>query len=342
MGNRGSGRQELGEAPVTYNEHTGIRKEKSQKSNIMGFLEDLGYEEIFNSQEAKEIKSMFSKNPSNMSKNESMLDAIHKFDADYEDEIKENLEEAQSQNGSNAEETKEEQVSEDHELGLKTKNFTVFENYDCYTLKGHLGPVTDGAFISQLDQAITVSSDSTIKLWDLNHLSNDSQNPDNNSNTYIRSGSEFGNFTNDEKIIFPYLSINGNSAFTKVVVDNRQAEEPQNTLFYTSGDNGVISTWRTTNPEEVKEFENDADFVSNLCLYIYEAHSGEPILALNHHSVDPLLLSASKSGISLWNLPTQEEISQLHAEGGDISSQLLAQNFLLSQDSYLAPTCLDW
>lgn len=87
-----------------------MRRAKNHKPTILNFLEEIGYEDIFNSNEVNDIKEMFHKNPHNVTKNENLLDSLHKFDADIEYEIKENAEETQSQNGSNG--GNEEQVSD--------------------------------------------------------------------------------------------------------------------------------------------------------------------------------------------------------------------------------------
>ena len=66
-----------------------MRRARPQRSNIMKFLEEIGYEDIFDGNEVKEIKDMLNKNSANMTKNELMLESIQKFEADPEEEIKE-------------------------------------------------------------------------------------------------------------------------------------------------------------------------------------------------------------------------------------------------------------
>lgn len=92
-----------------------------------------------------------------MTKNEVMIDSIHRFDADIDQEIKENAEEALSLNGSNDSENRTSSNNQDRLL--RSRSFQKFENYPSYDLKGHLDSVRDGKFVHHMDQAITVSED---------------------------------------------------------------------------------------------------------------------------------------------------------------------------------------
>ncbi|CAI2360599.1 unnamed protein product [Moneuplotes crassus] len=310
----------------------------------MQFLEELGCEDIFNSQEAKEIKTMFSKNPQNMSKNKAILDAIHKFDADYDDEIKENLDEAQSQNGSNGEEQKEEQVSDEREMGIRTKNFMRFRDHDTYSFKGHLDTVRNRAFVPHLDQAITVSEDCTIRLLDLGNIDKESyKNYENFEHNYFSDGSEFAG---DSSSFYSYCTLRGHPGIvTKIEVDRIQiAQEHKNPLFYTAGVEGIIRAWRVPKPEDIKQFENEAECTAKLCQYVWEAHPGEMIWDLKYHNTEPLLLSTSADGIiSLWNLADYKKFEKLASELSKIENKIHSQSFILKVNgSEITPTCLDW
>ena len=45
-----------------------MRRAKSEKSNLYKFLEEVGYEDIFDTGEVKEIKDMLNINPATMTK----------------------------------------------------------------------------------------------------------------------------------------------------------------------------------------------------------------------------------------------------------------------------------
>lgn len=94
----------------------------------MKFLEEIGYEDIFDGNEVKEIKDMLNKNPSNMTKNEMMLESIQKFEADPEEEIKEGTGDASSQNGANS-------GSKSPQVSTHTPPIC---NMQTYSLLGHL------------------------------------------------------------------------------------------------------------------------------------------------------------------------------------------------------------
>lgn len=60
-----------------------MRRAKPQRSNLVKFLEEVGYEDIFDSNEVNEIKEMLSNsNPGSMTKNELILDSIKTFTHD--------------------------------------------------------------------------------------------------------------------------------------------------------------------------------------------------------------------------------------------------------------------
>lgn len=289
---------------------------------------------------------MFSRNTQNMTKNEAMIESIHKFDADLDEEIKENTEEAQSQNGSNGEQN-EGQVSEIQSKGLKTRNFQKFEGYPMYNLNGHLDSVRDGKVITQLDQAITVSEDWTIRLWDLKNL--DQEKKELTEDITYNFFSDQSEFAGDSHSFYSYYTLRGHTGIvTKLAIDNKQIDNHcQNPLFYTAGIEGIVRAWKLPWVEEVKQFESDAEFTTKLCQYVWDAHPNEIIWDLKHHNYDPLLLTASADGlISLWKTLETEEIEKLTEEEDEkIEERLFIRNFSLNLDEVSegsSPICLDW
>ena len=92
-----------------------MRRVKPQKPNIVKFLEEIGYEDIFDTNEVKEIKEMLGKSNTGLTKNEIVLDSIHKFDATGDQELKQNNEE-QFQSRVNLYDENEIKTSNDNDL----------------------------------------------------------------------------------------------------------------------------------------------------------------------------------------------------------------------------------
>jgi WD40 repeat protein len=265
---RNSGRQDIAsEIPVSSNnEQIAMRRAKPLKSNIINFLEEIGYEDIFNSDEIQEIRHMFNKNTANMTKNELVIDSIHKFDTDAAaEETKENIEETNSQRGNTSPEETE-AIEKDHQLKqAASRNSKIFEHLSTYNLKTHLDTVRDGAFLPNLDQAVTVSEDCTIKLWDLKNIDQDEkQLTEDIKYNFIQDGSEFAG---DPNSFYSYCTLRGHTGIiTKVEVDKTTSEsDPQaESLFYTAGIEGIIRVWKTPRPEEINQFGQDCDLSTKL------------------------------------------------------------------------------
>jgi WD40 repeat protein len=259
---KGGLKQEVTSEQPAQNENIAMRRAKPHKPTILNFLEEIGYEDIFNSNEISDIKEMFNKNQNNVTKNELLLDSIHKFDADIEYKIKENAEEAHSQNGSNG--GNEEQVSEASARNLTTKIFKRLNNMQTYNLKSHLDAARDGKFIAHLGQAVTVSEDCTIKLWDLRNMGEeDKQLTEDIKYNFIDDGSDYAG---DPKSFYSYYTLKSHTGIvTKLSVDMRSADDSSlDTMFYTAGIEGIVRAWKIPDPDNVKQFGKDADLTSKL------------------------------------------------------------------------------
>lgn len=146
-----------------------------------------------------------------------------------------------------------------------SRNAKIFEHISTYDLKTHLDTVRDGAFLPNLDQAVTVSEDCTIKLWDLKNIDQDEkQLTEDIKYNFIQDGSEFAG---DPNSFYSYCTLRGHTGIiTKVAVDKSSSgSDPQaESLFYTAGIEGIIRVWKTPRPEEINQFGQDCDLSTKL------------------------------------------------------------------------------
>lgn len=258
---RNGNRSELpNEAPATsQTDPIAMRRAKPQKPNIMKFLEEIGYEDIFDGGEVKDIKEMLNKNTANMTKNEVLIDSIHKFEAE-DDEIKESVDEVQSQNGSNGEDHKDSQVS-NYQL-KQTSIKKTMGTTATYELRNHLDGVRDGAFLPNIDQAVTVSEDCTIKLWDIRNINQeDKQLTENTTFNFIDDGSDFAG---TPQSFYSYYTLRGHTGIVTSVDVDKSLPENDDTVFYTAGIEGIVRVWRAPRSEDIDQFGQDSDLSSKL------------------------------------------------------------------------------
>lgn len=296
-----------------------MRRVKPQKSNIVKFLEEVGYEDVFSTNEVKEIKELFSKNPQTMSKNELLLDSIHKFDAD--------------------EETKHKSKQ------AKSKPITT------YYLRNHMDAVRDGLFLPNSDTAVTVSEDCTIRLWDLKNINQEDKHlTEDIKYDFVDDGSDFAG---DSKSFYSYYTLRGHTGIvTKVAAAyNPDLADDSETLLYTAGIEGLVRVWKVPKTEEINQFGQDSDLTSKLCTYVWEAHSDEIIWDLKYNRINKsMVLTAGADGlVKLWNAPSYNQLDKILDEVKDndqqsLEDRLLIREFVLeSKDEGLcSPTSLDW
>lgn len=240
---------------INQTDQMAMKRAKPQRSNVVKFLEEIGYEDIFDTAEVKEIKDMFSKNPANMTKNELVLDSIHKFDPEGDEEIKENLEETQSQNGNNAANVNETQISDN-----QTKQTLVnkrFQSGSTYHLKSHFDAVRDGQFIPNMDVAVTVSEDCTIKLWDLQNINQEEKQL--TQDIKYNFIDDFSEYAGDPNSFYSYYTLRGHTGIiTKVATEpHREVEGSHEPMFYSAGIEGVVRVWKVPSPSEINQFGED-------------------------------------------------------------------------------------
>lgn len=250
-----------------------------------------------------------------------MIDSIHKFENEKHTEIQENTEEIHSQAGSMEEGKLGSSSMVDLKMGYRQEHRGIGK-VDTFKLKNHMDTVRDGAFLTNLDQAVTVSEDCTIKLWDLRNLSRDE--------TEIVE-------EEDRHNISSYYTLRGHTGIiTKVAAD--EASNSDGTMFYTAGIEGIIRAWKAPNVDEIDQFGQDCEFSTKLCPYIWEAHPNEIIWDLKHHKSEPMILSAGADDlITLWKTPTQNEIERLlehESENQRLEDKLFMQSFQLNSGAH--------
>lgn len=123
------------------NERIAQRRAKGSKTVLFKFLEDLGYPEIFSESEISEVKSLFDKTASEISKGQQILDTIQMYKT--------------------PEEAPQPIASYTRKPTLERELASKFQ------LKGHLDSVRGTHFVDAMSVAVTISDDCTIKLWDL-------------------------------------------------------------------------------------------------------------------------------------------------------------------------------
>jgi WD40 repeat protein len=252
-----------------------MRRARPQRSNIMKFLEEIGYEDIFDGNEVKEIKDMLNKNVSNMTKNELMLESIQKFEADPEEEIKEDTGETNSQNGSNSG-SKSPQVST-HLPICPSQTFSLLSHVDC---------VRAGMFLPQLDLAVTASEDCTLKLWDLKNISRVPPP----SHNFI---DDFSDFAGSPTSFHAFYTLRGHTGTLACL-------EADSQRVFSAGAEGVVRVWKVPMVEEIDQFGEDAELSSKLGVYAWEAHE-DVVWAMKKNKVEEMLVTAGADGfLKLW------------------------------------------
>jgi WD40 repeat protein len=121
-----------------------------------------------------------------------------------------------------------------------------------------LDTVRDGQFIPELDLAVTVSEDCTVKLWDLKNIDQqDKSLTENIKYNFIDDGTDFAG---DSYSFYSYCTLRGHTGIVTKVAVGPSGE--QGTLMYTAGIEGIVRVWKV--PESVKEFEQNDDLSSKL------------------------------------------------------------------------------
>lgn len=182
-----------------------IQKSQGHQSILIKFLEEMGFEDVFNAADVNDIKDLFNKATSSLSKNQDLLDTVTRI----EEEVKKKVFKEE-----NKIETLEEQLKEINENGELSSNIAEHEDNskncsehgeDCACCKDnfntsfdsvqkdddsskiiqanysdkmseiklkhefnvHLDSVRGVQFIGSLDCMASVSEDCTVKLWDV-------------------------------------------------------------------------------------------------------------------------------------------------------------------------------
>ena len=307
------GQSSQGESDAS-NDPTLFRKAKPQRSNLVKFLEEVGYEDIFDTSEVKEINDMLNVNPITMSKSELVLDSIKVFENE--------------QQKSNSQDISA--------LEIAQKDSKSTSEINVYSFKSHLDKVNSGIFIPNSDIAATVSDDCTVRLWDLKLLDQqDKQKYEDIRYNFNDDGSEF---VGSPYEIYSYYTLKGHTGTVTKIDSNHETSDHK--LIYTAGVEGVIRVWRVPERSEINQISQD----SNLCVYTWEAHPNEVIWDIKHHLTEPYILSVGADEmVALWKTPSQNEIEQMLEDQNDnkrLEDKLFINSFEFNENQAGdIPTC---
>lgn len=327
---------------------------KGHQSILLKFLEEIGFEEIFNSADVNDLKELFNKATSSLSKNQELLDTV----ARIEDEVRERIEKEEKNSVSLEQQLKEftekDQLNSllnandksksnkfgDDRLDQSDDNLNAsFESVkrdddNCVGIRAsyadkmseinlrhefnvHLDSVRGVQFIGSLDCMASVSEDCTVKLWDLKLMHK-------NMTDGFGKGIEFKSD--------PYFTLRGHTGPLFKITGS----SINDTIIYTAGNEGIVKIWKVPEREDVDIFGPDQDKYE-FCLGMLNGHNHEPIWDLRHHPSLPLLLSmGADDSLCLWRAYSEEE--HLSSTTGELK----VHENLLQRFHYATPTCCDW
>ena len=219
------------------------------------FLQEIGYEDIFNSEEMNEIKALYEK------AQEEMKDNINQQQERQAQILEERLmldaQEKPSRSGIMEEERK---VAAAPANEVEQFNQIKKEVPAKYTLRSHMDIVRGVQFVPQIDAMASISEDCTVKLWSFKNIDSIYSENDGNLEPYITLRGHTG----------PLFSITG-------------GHPKNNRLIFTAGSEGVIRVWNLPALNEVNQYGDTYDG-RNYCIGQWVEASGETFWDLRHHN----------------------------------------------------------
>lgn len=267
--------QDLPETDLLDNlpERQPYQPSKGHQSILIKFLEEIGFEDVFNSADVDDMKDLFNKATSSLSKNQELLDTVAKIEEEVKSRIQreesktETLEQQLKQldekqqlstlfNFSKADENKKEQPDVKMEENLNASFDSVQRDGDSFTILAaysemseislkhefniHLDSVRGVQFIGSLDCMASVSEDCTVKLWDVKLMHK-------NMEDGFGKGIEFKGD--------PYYTLRGHTGplfkITGSTINDR--------IIYTAGNEGVVRIWNVPDLEDVDVYGPEQD-----------------------------------------------------------------------------------
>lgn len=152
---------------VNLYERVAKRKAKAQRPFLLKFLQEIGYDDIFNVDEVNEIKNMYDKAQQEMKdafETEMAEQDASKFVQKLEDKLLKSSTVAQEE---------DDQIDSAFEVidvakMSKLKNSSKPRSFTPkFTIKSHYGMVTDMHYSEQLGVLTSVSDDCQVHLWNM-------------------------------------------------------------------------------------------------------------------------------------------------------------------------------
>eukprot|EP00344_Euplotes_crassus_P010924 CAMPEP_0197011160 /NCGR_PEP_ID=MMETSP1380-20130617/57389_1 /TAXON_ID=5936 /ORGANISM="Euplotes crassus, Strain CT5" /LENGTH=336 /DNA_ID=CAMNT_0042433641 /DNA_START=1 /DNA_END=1011 /DNA_ORIENTATION=- len=285
-----------------------IQRAQGHQSILVKFLEEIGFEDVFSTADVADIKDLFTKATSSLSKNQELLKTVSRIEEEVKRKIfqeenkKETLEEQFKQiRGSdhqkNPSDGKDSEASgersneaENQEEVLSDASFDSVQRDDQsstiieadyankmspinlkHEFNVHLDSVRGVQFVGSLDCMASVSEDCTVKLWDVKLMHK-------NMEDGFGEGIEFKGD--------PYYTLRGHTGPLFRVTGSKINDQ----IIYTAGNEGIVRIWKVPDVEDVDIFGQGLDN-NDFCLGILNGHNSEPIWDLKHHPTLPFLLS---------------------------------------------------
>mmetsp|Transcript_37153 Transcript_37153/g.48860 ORF Transcript_37153/g.48860 Transcript_37153/m.48860 type:complete len:268 (-) Transcript_37153:948-1751(-) len=207
------------------------RRAKAQRPLLLKFLQEVGYEDIFNTGEINEIKELYNRAQADLTESINQANSLHtqkleeKLLAD--DSLRTKLMKRSGEKDDDAKETgADEAVRESAAAASSSSGTQLTKKYD---LKSHMDIVRGIQFVPAMDAMATISEDCMVKLWNLSDMD--------------RKYSEAS--TAENLRMEPYLTLRGHTGplLCSASVTDSTRDTPNKNLLFTAGIEGIIRIW---------------------------------------------------------------------------------------------------
>lgn len=197
------------------------RRAKAQRPLLLKFLQEIGYDDIFNVDEVNEIKALYDKAQEEMKENLEAEKAGEAASMSYTDKLEEKML-ANAKDDAPVHDKNEPEVIDGQSKDAKGVN--VKPKFD---IRAHFDSVRDMIYVNQLNIVASVADDSQVKLWNLKNIQKQ--------------------FDSDKGQLESFATLRGHKgALTSITGPSLQtADVPRNVskLIFTAGHEGTIRAW---------------------------------------------------------------------------------------------------
>ena len=320
-------------------ERVAKRRAKAQRPLLLKFLQEIGYDDIFNVNEVKEIKALYDKAQEEMKENfQSELEGNGLSYAEKleermlaRDEAKEVSEEKQAELPMEAgkvdgqalppiKANSETAAPSDVEPMIKPK----------YHIRGHFDSVR-GVHYSQSHQVMaSASDDCQVKLWNIKSIQKDYET----SNGFLEQ----------------YMTLRGHTGPLMSITGPKQvSDEKVERLLFTAGTEGVIRVWNMPDSQVDEKYPQTSG--RNYCVGVLSDNVSEPVWQIEYHSFANLLLSIKSDNlVQVWDCKSLAEkattyehsnVEKCKADFMNISEPM--KQYVFEVDGKKpSPTCCSW